>query len=267
MSDPGVYEVYAVKYGSMQNRYRVDNFIMADDHAAPMPIDYYVWAIVNAQRTIVVDTGFDHGEGARRGRELQRLPREGLAMLGIDAARVEDVVVTHLHYDHAGTLDDFPAARFHVNDLELAYTTGRHMCHEPFRHAYSAEHVCTLVRRVFEGRVAFHDGDDEVAPGVTVHHIGGHTMGLQSVRVSTRRGWVVLASDACHFYENMERTAPFPIVYHLGDMVQGYARLRALAETPGHIVPGHDPLVMQRYPAASDASEGVAVRLDAEPKQ
>jgi len=267
MADSDVYEVYAVKYGTLAARTRRDNFIAADDHERAMPIDYYVWAIVNPQRTIIVDTGFEHEEGKRRGREILRLPREGLSMLGIEAAKVRDVIVTHLHYDHAGTLDDFPLARFHVQELELAYTTGPYMCSDAFRHAYTADHVCTLVRRLFEGRVAFHSGDEEVAPGVTVHHIGGHTMGIQSVRVRTKRGWVVLASDACHFYENMERAMPFPIVYHVGDMVMGWSKLRQLADTPEHIVPGHDPLVMQQYPAPKRDLEGVVVRLDVDAKR
>ena len=266
MSDPEIHEVYAVKYGTMQNRQRHDNFIAADPHDGPMPLDYFVWAIVNGNRTIVVDTGFDPEEGRRRKREIQRLPREGLSMLGIDAATVQDVVITHMHWDHAGTLDDFPQARFHLQELELAYTTSRHMCHRPFQQSYSAEHVCGVVRRLFEGRVVFHEGEAEIAPGVSVHHIGGHTMGMQCVRVLTKRGWVVLASDSAHFYENMERTAPFPIVYHLGDMVQGYAKLNQLAESPRHIIPGHDPLVMERYPAPNGAMEKVVARLDVPPK-
>jgi glyoxylase-like metal-dependent hydrolase (beta-lactamase superfamily II) len=73
-------------------------------------------------------------------------------------------------------------------------------------------------------------------------------MGLQVVRVQTRRGWVVLASDASHFYANMEETRPFPIVWSVADMVDGYRKLRALAQSPAHVIPGHDPLVLERYP-------------------
>ena len=120
-----------------------------------------------------------------------------------------------------------------------------------------------MVRRVYAGRVRFHDGDAELAPGVSVHLIGGHTMGLQVVRVATRRGWVVVASDASHFYANMEEIRPFPIVYNLTDMVEGYDRLRALADSPEHIIPGHDPLVLERYPAPSNSAlQGIVARLD-----
>jgi glyoxylase-like metal-dependent hydrolase (beta-lactamase superfamily II) len=122
-----------------------------------------------------------------------------------------------------------------------------------------------MVKRVFEGRVCFHDGSDELAPGVSLHRIGGHTMGLQVVRVRTRRGFVVLASDASHLYANMEEGRPFPIIHSLADTMEGYEMLRRLSSSPDHIVPGHDPLVLRRYPAAKPGLEDLVLRLDADP--
>lgn len=81
----------------------------------------------------------------------------------------------------------------------------------------------------------------------------------------TRRGWLVLASDASHFYENMETANPFPILHNMGDMYEGYRRLKELSGDPTRIIPGHDPRVMQRHPAYRAALEGIAVRLDADP--
>jgi glyoxylase-like metal-dependent hydrolase (beta-lactamase superfamily II) len=262
MSAADTYEVYAVKYGSMHDRPRHMNFIMADPHDGNMPIDYFVWAIVNKERTIVIDTGFDHAEAKKRGREVMRLPAEGLGMLGIDTTRVEDVVISHMHYDHAGTCAAFPNARFHLQELEMRYVTGRHMTQDPFAHPYSCGHVQEMVGYVFDRRVQFHDGDETIAPGVSVHLIGGHTMGIQSVRVKTANGWLVLAADATHFYENLEKPSPFPIVYSVADMIDGFAKLRRLAETDRHIVPGHDPLVLRRYPAPKPELEGIVARLD-----
>ena len=264
MSTTDTYEVYAIRYGTMQNRPRHTNFIAADPHDGNMPIDYFVWAITNRERTLVVDTGFNHQEAVARGREITRLPREGLAMIGIDSAKVEDVVITHMHYDHAGTCEDFPEARFHLQELEMKYVTGRYMGQDPFPHPYSCGHVQEMVGYVFARRVVFHSGDEEIAPGISVHLIGGHTLGIQSVRVKTRHGWLVLASDAVHFYENMERASPFPIVYSVADMVDGFKTLRNLAQTPKHIIPGHDPLVLRRYPAPRSELEGIVARLDVE---
>lgn len=259
------YEVYAVKYAHHERTAR-ENFIGGDPHDDPMPLDYFVWAVVGEDRTFVVDTGFDRDAASRRGRELLRPPAEGLAAIGIAADRVEDVIITHMHYDHAGNHDLFPNARYHIQDREMAYCTGRCMCHEALRGAFEAEDVAAMVRRVFAGRVMFHDGSADLAPGVSVHRIGGHTDGLQVVRVRTRRGWVVLASDASHLYANMDEGRPFPIVYNVGDMLDGYRRLRELAESRDHVIPGHDPEVLRRYPAPDDRLQGWIARLDASPR-
>jgi glyoxylase-like metal-dependent hydrolase (beta-lactamase superfamily II) len=255
------YEVYAIKYAHHARR-ASENFIGGDPHDGPMPLDYFVWLIRGGGREILVDTGFSAPMAAKRQRDHIRCPTEGLALLDVDAKKIKDVVVTHLHYDHIGNFELFPAATFHLQDLEMNYATGRHMAQPVFGSAYEVEDVVGMVRRVYAGRVRFHNGDAELAPGVSVHLIGGHTMGLQVVRVATRRGWVVIASDASHFYANMEQVRPFPIVYSVADMVAGYDRLRALADSPAHIIPGHDPLVLERYPPPNSALQGIVARLD-----
>ncbi len=175
------------------------------------------------------------------------------------------MVITHLHYDHAGNLPLFANARFHLQDQETAFATGRCMCHDLMRHGYSADDVSGMVRHVFDRRVEFHDGSACLAPGLEFHHIGGHTRGLQVVRVMTRRGWVVLASDASHFYAHMDGDRAFPIIDSLADMLEGYKTLRALAASPAHVLPGHDPLVLEHYPALSAELTGWIARLDVEP--
>jgi glyoxylase-like metal-dependent hydrolase (beta-lactamase superfamily II) len=85
------------------------------------------------------------------------------------------------------------------------------------------------------------------------------------VRVHTRRGWLVLASDATHFYENLRTNRPFTTAFHIGEMLDAYRTLERLAPSPRHIVPGHDPYVMKEYPPPKPALEGIAVRLDVEP--
>ncbi len=266
MTSPRVWELYAIKYANMQERTRSSNFLGGDPHDdAPMPLDYFVWVAVSPEQTIVIDTGFDAPEAAARGRTLDRSVTEGLQMLDIDAGKVADVIVTHLHYDHIGGYAEFPAAQFHLQESEMQFATGPHMCTHAMNHPFTVDHITAMVRNVFDGRVVFHDGAAEIAPGITVHHVGGHTMGLQFVRVLTKRGWVVVASDASHFYENMETDSPFVIVYNLGDMIRGYDALRAQADSQNHIIPGHDPLVLDRYPAPDARLEGAVVRLDVEP--
>lgn len=258
------YEVFAIKY-ARRDALRAAHFIGGDPHDAPMPMDYFVWLVRNSECTFVLDVGFTAEIAAQRKRVHLRRPAAGLAKLGVVASTVRDVIVSHMHYDHIGTFQDFPRARFHLQDDEMAFVTGRHMCHRHLRHSFEVEDVVGVVRMVYEDRVQFHAGDDELAPGVTLHRIGGHTAGLQCMRVHTKRGWVVLASDASHYYEHFEKGRCFPTVFNVGDTLEGYDKLRRLAESPQHIIPGHDPLVMSRYPAASNDLDGIVVRLDVAP--
>ncbi|CAN5122322.1 N-acyl homoserine lactonase family protein [soil metagenome] len=257
------WEIVCLLY-ARRDALRSGNFVGGDAHDAPMPLAYYIWVVRNAERTILVDTGFNVDMAIKRHREMLRRPREALAASGVDSAQLTDIIVTHLHNDHIGTFDEYPLARFHLQDDEMAFATGRHMQAQPIARGYELDHVCGMVERVYEGRVVFHDGDAEIAPGVTIHRVGGHTHGLQVVRVQTARGPVVLASDASHFYEHFRTARVFPLVFHVGQVIEGYGRLRELAASEEHIIPGHDPLVMQRYPAETGL-EGWAVRLDHEP--
>jgi glyoxylase-like metal-dependent hydrolase (beta-lactamase superfamily II) len=119
------------------------------------------------------------------------------------------------------------------------------------------------VQRIFAERVVFHAGDDELYPGVTLHHLPGHTPGLQAVRVQTARGPVVLASDAIHFWANLQRAIPFPVVADVVAYLEALRKLRTLAPSIDHIIPGHDPEVLQRFVVEPGAAD--IVRLDLAP--
>jgi glyoxylase-like metal-dependent hydrolase (beta-lactamase superfamily II) len=226
------------------------HFYGGDPHDVPMPMDYFVWAAFSDEHTVVVESGFNAEVAARRGREYLRCPTEGLQQLGIDCARVSCVVLTHLHYDHVGNLEKFPEATFVVQEEEMAFWTGRYAGREHFRHTVEVEDVIHLIRENFKGRLHFVDGCEEIVPGIEVYRAGGHSAGLQVVRVKKEKGYVVLASDATHFYANLEEDRPFSIVHDLSRMHSAFDLVRSLADSPAHMVPGHDPQVMQRFPVA-----------------
>ena len=267
MSDD-VYELYAIRYATNPRRRRVENLMWVapdDPHDAPMPMDFFVWAAVSPSRTVVIDTGADERTCAARGHQFLRCPTDGLGGLGIDAADVQQVVTTHLHWDHAGNLGSFPDAQLHVQRTELAHASGPCMARAFLRRPYDPEQVATYIRRAYAGRVTFHDGAEEIAPGLSIHAVGGHTPGMQVVRVNTRRGQVVLTSDAVHYYENLDAENPFPVLVSTIDYVETLHRLGDLADGRDHLVPGHDPLVLASYPPARPELAGVVARLDVDP--
>ncbi|NNF90820.1 MAG: N-acyl homoserine lactonase family protein [Boseongicola sp.] len=245
MSD---WEVHAVKYADRNARVRADSFIFDDNHDQPHPMDYFMWVLRSENRTILVDTGYDTAEGQRRDRPVRMDPDMALAPLGLSAGDITEIIVTHLHYDHAGGLHLFPNATLHLQAAEMAYATGPCMCHDVLQMPFTADHVCEAIRRLYSGRVIFHEGDGQIAEGVTVHCIGGHSRGLQAVRVKTASGWMVLASDAAHYYENVLLRKPFPIVVDLEDMMRGFDTLRSLASRTDLIIPGHDPIIRRIFP-------------------
>jgi glyoxylase-like metal-dependent hydrolase (beta-lactamase superfamily II) len=259
------YEVFAIRYATREAR-SSGNFIGGDPHDVPMPLDYYVWVIKGAKESILVDLGFTAETAARLKREHLRCPIDSLHLIGVDPASIKTVIVTHLHYDHVGNFHKLPNAEFHLQEPEIHYAVGRHMRHHFLNHGFNVDDIVGIVRLNYAARVRFHNGPKEIAPGITLHPVGGHSPGLQFVRVHTKRGWVVLASDVTHFYANMERGKPFPAVVNTADMLEAYDRLREAAPTPEHIVPGHDPMVMQIYPAPSPELNGIVVRLDTPPK-
>ena len=258
------YELFAIRYATRQ-AHRAEHFIGGDPHDGPMPMDYFVWVAKNENRAVVIDIGFTAESGGKRGRILERCPIDSLALVGVDPATVKDVILTHMHYDHVGNFHKFPVAQFHLQEPEMHYAVGRHMRHRQLAKSFEPDDVCGIVRLNFDGRVRYHNGPANVVPGIDIVPTGGPSVGLQFAKVNTARGVVVLASDVTHFYENMETYRPFTTAFHVGDMLDAFDTLRAHAAAPDLIVPGHDPLVMRRYPAPSPELQGIVVRLDVSP--
>lgn len=245
---PGQWELYALRYARYDERRVHENFLRRDMHDGEMPLDFFIWIARSAERTVLIDTGFGARAAAERHRPLDFTPAEGLARIGLPPEQIETVVLTHLHFDHAGCLDAFPQAHIHAQDREVAFATGRCMCHAVSRFPYDVEDVVTFVRRVYGEKVTFHDGDATIFPGLSVHLLPGHSRGMQGVRLETARGPVLLASDASHFYANFRTNRPFALTIDLGETLDTYRRMRELVPGDSHVIPGHDPLVRQIYP-------------------
>ena len=161
-----------------------------------------------------------------------------------------DVRLLHLHWDHAGNLGAFGQATIHVQADEMAFCTRPAMQHKAISKIYDAEGVQSIIAPLFDGGVNPIDGDAELFPGISVFKVPGHTPGSQVIRVSARRGDLVRASDAVHFWANLHLRSPFPILDSFTQTLQSFVRIVSLAGGAlERIIPGHDPRVRRVFPA------------------
>ena len=261
-SDAEAFRVYAVKYAEKDGR-RSEHFLGGDPHDGPMPMDYFVWAVVGPGGTWVVDTGFTEEDAAPAPAPARAARARGARHGRGRRATVTDVVLTHLHYDHVGGWAHFPAARFHLQEKEMAYATGRHMARPAVSAAFTPGHVAALVHAGLRpaGRLPRRRRHPRArplaAPAGRPHRGHPGRAGADGRR---------LAGAGLRRQPLLREHGDGPAVPHRPRRRRHAGRLRPPARAGVRaaraIVPGHDPLVLERYPVAGPGLEGIAVRLD-----
>src|SRR5262245_14883657 len=248
-ADVDKYEVYAVRYATLAN-FPVSSLIAGADRTRRMDIAMMIWVLKGIDgRVAIVDSGFHREQYFRQFAVRDYIePSEAIAPLGLTPESVTDVIVTHMHWDHAGGIDLFPNARVWIQKDEYDYYTGEAWQSPRTHGGIDPDDVQEIVRRNIAGKVSFVRGDDETTiSGLSFNTGGKHTWSSQYVGVQTQKSTVVIASDNMYLYENLDAHKPIAQTLDASSNLRAQDRMRSMASDPRLVIPGHDPAVFDRF--------------------
>jgi glyoxylase-like metal-dependent hydrolase (beta-lactamase superfamily II) len=243
------YEVYAVRYATIPE-FAVSGLVAGADASRKMDIAMMVWLVRGGGKNILVDAGFHREQFFKQWHVTDYVsPAEAVRRAGVKPEEITDVIVTHMHWDHADGMDLFPNARVWLQKEELEYYAGSAWQSRRTHGGIDPDDVIAAVKLNMAGKVGLVNGDaQEILPGITCYTGGRHTYASQFVGVRTKSGTVVLASDNLYLYENLEKHVPVAATLDAASNLRAQDRMRELAGDAKRIVPGHDPAVMKRFP-------------------
>ncbi|MGB6247998.1 MAG: N-acyl homoserine lactonase family protein [Terriglobales bacterium] len=243
------YEIYAIRYATIPG-FPVAELVAGADRERKLDIAMMIWLIRGNGRNILLDSGFYHDRFFKDWHVTDfTKPSDTLKRLGLKPEDITDLIISHMHWDHADGMDLFPNARIWIQKDELEYYAGEAWQSKDTHGGIDEEDVLTLIKLNTQGKVTLVNGDaKEIIPGVTCYTGGKHTYQSQYVGVQTNEGTFVLASDNMYLYENLERHVPIAATLNAASNLQAQDRMKQIAARSGFIIPGHDPAVFEQFP-------------------
>jgi glyoxylase-like metal-dependent hydrolase (beta-lactamase superfamily II) len=243
-----VYTIEAIRYATLSD-FPVRGLVAGADPARKMDIAMIVWLVQGGGRNILVDSGFYRDQFFKQWKVRDfRKPSDAVAGAAVKPEDITDIIITHMHWDHADGADLFPNARIWLQKDEYTYYTGEAWHNRRTHGGIDPDDVRSYVDMNMNGRVHFVDGDaEEIIPGITCYTGGRHTYASQFVTVNTAEGTMVLASDNVYLYENLEKHVPIAATLDADSNLRAQDRMRQLASKPDFIIPGHDPAIFERF--------------------
>jgi glyoxylase-like metal-dependent hydrolase (beta-lactamase superfamily II) len=246
-----VYEIYALEYAASKGRAALKDVAVGATTADSTTFSYYVWFLKgDSGRRVLVDTGFLL-DSAGASKSMVRYERPDLALkkLHVNANEVTDVIITHPHHDHIGWITLFKNATVWMQKLDYEYFVGGAWQPGAEAPGLHKEDVLATVQVNLDGRLRLLAGDSlEIMPGIRAFIGSKHTRESQHLLVDTGAEKVLLASDDVWFYCNLENLLSVPLTFDQGAYVRQMRRMKALVSDPELIIPGHDPLVLVKFP-------------------
>ncbi len=243
------YEIYAIKYATLK-AFPLGGLVEGEDRNQRLDIGMYIFLVKGGGKNILFDCGFYRPQFMRQWKPADyEIPSAAVERAGVKAADITDVIISHIHWDHADGFDLFPNAKVWIQKEEIEYYAGEAWDGGKKRTAADPDDILGLVKMNTEARLGLVKGDaQQILPGITAYIGGKHTYQSQFIGVKTAAGTVVLASDNVYMYMNLEKHKPIAATLDRESNLRAQDRMKDLAANPKLIVPGHDPAVMKNFP-------------------
>jgi glyoxylase-like metal-dependent hydrolase (beta-lactamase superfamily II) len=249
---PPIYKIFAVKYAGPFSR-PVAKVLWNTDWEEEIQINYYIWVVQGNNETLIVDCGMAPSLAEKMQLQGYVNPAQLLSRMGIDASRVQRVVITHVNFDHVSGIELFPHATFYVQEREFNFWIKDPVAKKPpflmYTDPVGNSHLAGL-----EGtdRLVLVVGDQKILPGIDLLLAPGHTPGLQVVAVNTAKGTAIIGSDCAHLFRNYEEEIPSCFIIDLVAWMKTYDKVKSRVSSPNLLFPGHDMKMLTDYPEVAE---------------
>lgn len=254
------YQVYALKFANTGFAMPISVWVDHGPQNDSVRIDFSIWLIKGDNgRNILVDAGFrrdliDSPDGKEFAITNYRRPDSVLQKVGLKAAEITDIILSHPHWDHCDGIGLFPNAHIWIQKEDYSYFVGAAWQKGAYNGGFYKRDVRQLVELNLAGRVTLVDGDDkEIIPGIKVFTGSRHTFNSQYALVEAAHK-IILASDNIWVYYSLEHLQPASQggTFDPAGYVKSMIRMKTLTGNPRYIIPGHDARVYELFPKVAD---------------
>ncbi|MDY6819384.1 MAG: N-acyl homoserine lactonase family protein [Halobacteriales archaeon] len=209
--------------------------------------------LIEGEQTVLVDTSFgelEYMDEIHPSFECRRSDEQtvsgALGQEGLEPTDIDQVFLTHLHWDHCYNLDRFEMADIYVSRTELEYAIAPYPIHAG---GYDAKSVGRTPPWL-DVHLQPIEGETELCPGVTAFPTPGHTIGHYSVAIETDEGTVVAAADAIPTFENLDGSGNSPYIRGLSvNDFEWWHSANRIDDRADRILPGHEWGILEAGPS------------------
>jgi N-acyl homoserine lactone hydrolase len=260
------YSIWVMEFAHVP-QYHLSGLIYGAHNQGYRRLPYCYIVIKGHGQVAMVDVGYNHkayGEVLANtyGVRNWHPPKEVLAECGLTPEDVSSIFITHAHFDHMGNIEDFPNAKFYIQERELSKWVWAMSLERRFRWLMLGIDPGDILRAVDlarQGRLVCVNGDQEdVLPGIDLHAaFDTHTWGSMWVTVRAQNTWV-FCGDLAYTVENLRGDDPkdpqyVPVGLATGSQVNLIMASEAMVKAAGgdvsHVIPPHEDRLKTMFPS------------------